>query len=123
MKIRREEKKKLRRCPTDIDTERLWAYLIVTLVVLSESNCRLAKTGLMERGVLDKLFFRKGNQEVSHEQERETKEEHYYPSVNNMAKQSVQPSDVAGLSPEYAELAINAERLMSTLEESCTWGK
>ncbi|KAF3384078.1 Hydantoin utilization protein C [Talaromyces pinophilus] len=39
-----------------------------------------------------------------------------------MASQSVQPSDVAELSPKYAELTINAERLMSTLEESCTWG-
>lgn len=39
-----------------------------------------------------------------------------------MATQAVQPSDVAALSPEYAELTIDANRLMSTLEKSCSWG-
>lgn len=40
-----------------------------------------------------------------------------------MATQSVKPSDVAALSPEYAELTVDANRLMGTLEKSCLWGK
>ena len=83
----------------------------------------------MYRGVLveDKLFFnRKVKSKTLYAQKRSwfsRKKSILIQDSETMATQFVQPSDVAGLSPKYAELAINAERLMSTLEESCTWGK